>query len=297
MIVLILATSFIAHGQFKSTVQLVVAPVSVTDSKGRGVDGLNASELILFDNNVPQATSKWNSAVAVADRGCGRDRTRVVQGRGPGYSGLHRRFRQADSCSAGSSGAGKWRRYVGKLDAGAANAGTREGWRAKGDPDDWGEQRPVQQNRDLERRSGGATTERFHILADVFGISGSVHKQTEDRRRQKETRRPWQGPEKGCRGVASGFWFVQLAHYLHGVAAQNESGCRRLSVSNNRRADDLLSEDGSIGGGDCGQVHRQYVLSFQPAPAAAGEFHTIRVEVRRRPELHARTSTGYWAIP
>ena len=56
MIVLILATSFIAHGQFKSTVQLVVAPVTVTDSKGRGVDGLNASDLILFDNNVPQAT-------------------------------------------------------------------------------------------------------------------------------------------------------------------------------------------------------------------------------------------------
>ena len=56
MIVQILATSFIAHGQFKSTVQLVVAPVTVTDSKGRGVDGLNASDLILFDNNVPQAT-------------------------------------------------------------------------------------------------------------------------------------------------------------------------------------------------------------------------------------------------
>lgn len=35
---------------------MVVEPVTATDSKGRGVDGLNASELILFDNNVPQAT-------------------------------------------------------------------------------------------------------------------------------------------------------------------------------------------------------------------------------------------------
>lgn len=196
MIVLILATSFIAHGQFKSTVQLVVAPVTVTDSKGRGVDGLNASELILFDNNVPQATSKWNSAVAVAGRGCGRDRTRVVQRRSLDYSGLHCGFRQADSFSAGSSSAGKWRRHVGKLDAGAANAGTPKGWRAKGDPYDWGEPRPVRQNRDLERRSGGATTERFHVLADIFGISGSVHNQTEDRSDSKKSEDRGKDPKK-----------------------------------------------------------------------------------------------------
>ena len=40
--------------QFKSTVPLVVAPTTVTDSKGRYVDGLTPEELILYDNNVPQ---------------------------------------------------------------------------------------------------------------------------------------------------------------------------------------------------------------------------------------------------
>ena len=54
-ILLILAASLTAHGQFKSTVELVVAPVTVTDSKGRVVDGLNSSDLMLYDNNVPQA--------------------------------------------------------------------------------------------------------------------------------------------------------------------------------------------------------------------------------------------------
>ena len=34
----------------------MVAPTTVTDSKGRLVDGLNASDLILYDNNVPPAT-------------------------------------------------------------------------------------------------------------------------------------------------------------------------------------------------------------------------------------------------
>jgi hypothetical protein len=40
--------------QFKSTVPLVVAATTVTDSKGRYVDGLTPDDLILFDNNVPQ---------------------------------------------------------------------------------------------------------------------------------------------------------------------------------------------------------------------------------------------------
>jgi len=40
--------------QFRSTVPLVVAPTTVTDSKGRYVDGLAPADLILYDNNVPQ---------------------------------------------------------------------------------------------------------------------------------------------------------------------------------------------------------------------------------------------------
>src|SRR4051812_27370227 len=43
-----------ARAQFKSTVPLVVAPTTVTDSKGHYVDGLTPADLILYDNNVPQ---------------------------------------------------------------------------------------------------------------------------------------------------------------------------------------------------------------------------------------------------
>ncbi|MDQ6666178.1 MAG: hypothetical protein M3Z23_17500, partial [Acidobacteriota bacterium] len=45
----------VGWAQFKSTVPLVVAPTTVTDSKGRYVDGLTPDDLILYDNNVPQA--------------------------------------------------------------------------------------------------------------------------------------------------------------------------------------------------------------------------------------------------
>jgi VWFA-related protein len=45
----------LAFAQFKSSVPLVLAPTTVTDSKGSYVDGLQAEDLILYDNNVPQA--------------------------------------------------------------------------------------------------------------------------------------------------------------------------------------------------------------------------------------------------
>jgi VWFA-related protein len=46
---------YAARAQFKSTVPLVVAPTTVTDPKGLSVDGLTAEDLVLNDNNMPQA--------------------------------------------------------------------------------------------------------------------------------------------------------------------------------------------------------------------------------------------------
>jgi hypothetical protein len=45
-----------------------------------------------------------------------------------------------------------------------------------------------------------------------------------------------------------------------------------------------------------GEVHRQYLVSFQPRPAPAGQFHPIRIAVKDRPELVARTRAGYWTV-
>src|SRR6185312_11804672 len=53
-VVLCLALATPIWAQFKSTTQLVNAPTTVTDSKGRFVDGLTADDLILTDNSVRQ---------------------------------------------------------------------------------------------------------------------------------------------------------------------------------------------------------------------------------------------------
>ncbi len=42
------------------------------------------------------------------------------------------------------------------------------------------------------------------------------------------------------------------------------------------------------------ELHSQYSLSFTPRAEQKAEFHQIRVEVRNRPELSARTRPGYW---
>ena len=44
------------------------------------------------------------------------------------------------------------------------------------------------------------------------------------------------------------------------------------------------------------EVHRQYILSFEPKGGEPGKFHSIRVMVKDRPELQAKTRAGYWAV-
>jgi hypothetical protein len=44
------------------------------------------------------------------------------------------------------------------------------------------------------------------------------------------------------------------------------------------------------------EVHRQYILSFEPKGGEPGKFHAIRVAVKNRPELQAKTRDGYWAL-
>jgi hypothetical protein len=44
------------------------------------------------------------------------------------------------------------------------------------------------------------------------------------------------------------------------------------------------------------EVHRQYIVSFEPKGGAPGTFHAIRIVVKNRPELEVRVRAGYWAV-
>jgi VWFA-related protein len=44
------------------------------------------------------------------------------------------------------------------------------------------------------------------------------------------------------------------------------------------------------------EVHRQYILSFEPKGGTPGEFHRIEVAVKDRPELRVKAREGYWTV-
>lgn len=44
------------------------------------------------------------------------------------------------------------------------------------------------------------------------------------------------------------------------------------------------------------EIHSQYILTFAPAAGGAGLFHAIRVEVKDRPDLKVKTREGYWDV-
>ena len=44
------------------------------------------------------------------------------------------------------------------------------------------------------------------------------------------------------------------------------------------------------------EVHRQYILTFEPQASETGAFHSIRVTVKNNPKLRVTTRSGYWAV-
>jgi VWFA-related protein len=53
-LILLILVAGIARPQFKSTARLVIVPTTITDVKGRFVDGLEPEDLVLYDDNVAQ---------------------------------------------------------------------------------------------------------------------------------------------------------------------------------------------------------------------------------------------------
>ena len=86
--------------------------------------------------------------------------------------------------------------------------------------------------------------------------------------------------------------FREIGHSARPDAAAELSRVTGGRVVQYLKKDSLEEAIQSIGG----EIHRQYLVSFQPRPAPAGQYHAIRIAVKGRPELTARTRAGYWTI-
>jgi len=320
--------------QFKSTATLVVAPTTVTDSKGRYVDGLTAEDLTLYDNNVPQPIQMdWtvypiSLVVAVqtsSNSGAVIDKL--------GGSGIL--FTQLLAADAGetavlsfSSGVRVHQEFTSDPEAviHALRMLRKEGGAARmldaiaralvilGE-------RPAGRRRIIlmiaERRDRASATQLPELMERVQRLNATIYwlayspflepytvkpKTVEDLKPEAERIKIKQcalcpppdntpaPPDLGPGGIiyALGELFrlqkPDLSHLF-----TSTTGGRALSFVKKNALEQAIQLVGE-------EVHRQYVLSFEPKGGEPGRFHAIRVAVKGRPELQVKTREGYWAL-
>ncbi len=323
-----------ASAQFKSTVPLVVAPTTITDAKGRYVDGLNPEDLILYDNNVPQTIHMdWmmypiSLVVAVqtsANSGAVIDKL--------GGSGIL--FTQLLAADAGETAVISFSDTVKVHQEFTANPDEATHSLRMLRKEGGGahmldalrqallmlEQRPPGRRRIIlmiaERRDRASEAKLPEVMERVERLNASVYwltfspflqpftvkpKTAEDLKPEAE-RIKYQRcptcpapdetavpPDLGPGGLV--YALAELGR-LHLPDLSNlftkATGGRSLNFLKKNALEQAIQLIGE-------EVHRQYLLSFEPKGAAPDSFHAIRVEVKDRPELQVRTRQGYWAV-
>jgi len=320
--------------QFTSTVPLVVAPTTVTDSHGRFVDGLNASDLILYDNNVPHRIQlDWTAfpidlVVAVqtsANSGAVIDKL--------GGSGIL--FSQLLAADAGQTAVVSFSDEVRvhqdfTADPDQVSHALRM-LRKEGDRahilDALRQALEMLEHRSpgrrkivlmiAERRDRSSTSKLPDVVERVERLNAAVYwltyspflepftvkpKTAEDLKPEDQRIKVQQcglcpapdetavPPDVGPGNLIYGLGELVRLHKpdLASLFTTTTGGRTVGFLKKNglEQAIQWVSEE----------VHRQYVLSFQPEAGRPGTFHAIRVEVRDRPELRVRTRAGYWAL-
>ena len=308
-----------AHAQFKATSTLVLAPTTVTTAEGKFVDGLQSSDLTLFDNNVPQpiqveeafnplslivALQNSANSSAMLDKlgDLGVLFTQVVAGE-RGETALvtfsdEVRLRQ-DFTSNSDRHAASLRNLrvqgtgVATLDA------VQEALRQFA-------RRPSENRRVLlviaEKHDRSSklklpailqAAQRQNVL--VYWVTYSPFL-TAFTARQKTVKSldPKKDGEPIPRDPAPGSLlsvFGEIAHDLQADAADqlaHVTGGRTLSFLRKESLEEAVQAVGA-------EVHRQYIVTFQPPKTAPGQYHAIRIEVKNRPELLVRSRAGYWS--
>jgi len=323
----------IACAQFKTTVPLVVAPTTVADSKGHYVDGLTTADLILYDNNVPQPIQMdWmmypiDLVVAVqtsSNSGAVIDKL--------GGSGIL--FTELLAADAGQTAVISFsddvklhQDFTGDPDlvTHALRMLRKEGGNAHildalQQALVMLERRPPGRRRIIfmiaERRDRSSAAKLTGVMEKVERLNAVVYwltyspflqpftvksKTAEDLKPEQERIKvkkcalcpsPDDTPVPPDLGPGGPLYAISELVRLH----QPDLSSLFTKVTGGR-TDNFLKKNGLeravqlIGE----EVHRQYILSFEPKGGEPGKFHAIRVAVKDRPELQAKTRAGYWS--
>lgn len=326
-VILVLAST--AAAQFKSTAPLVVAPTSIKDPTGQFVDGLTASDLILYDNNVPQILQlDWSfypislvvavqatfSSAAVLDKfnGSGILLTQLLAADAGETAVLsyndHVQLRQDFTAEPDAVAHALLRLNTDGEQARALDAMMRALQLLS--------RRPAERRRIIlmigEKRDRGSGTKLAQAAEEVerqnaavywlaFSPSWTAFTHRPPTRKDRETRKeqdedlhrddPVPAPDPPPPNLLRGL--TELAHLSQPDLADlftRTTGARSINFLRKRALEDAIEAIGA-------EVHRQYVITFQPSGPGDGRFHAIRVAVKGRPDLQVRTRSGYWSLP
>lgn len=323
LVILLLAAAG-ARGQFKSTVPLVVAPTTVTDTKGHFVDGLEVRNLLLFDNNVARpaqldyevypislvvAVQNDQNSEAILDK-LGRSGvlfSQVLAGNAGEtavvtFSSQVRMEQDFTSDPDQLTQALRSLRTAG--DGGAALDAVMESLHML-------REQPANRRRIIlmiaEKRVRTSTVKLDDVVREVERQNAQIYWLTYSPMLTAFTARPrktncdkW---GKNCeilpptaqpRDPISAL-IVGMAEVYHlskpdvSELFTRATGARAINFLKRSGLEEAIQAIGA-------EVHRQYILTYQPPAAAPGTFHPLHVEVKDRPDLHARTRAGYWTI-
>ncbi|MGD0771346.1 MAG: VWA domain-containing protein [Candidatus Solibacter sp.] len=330
----LLVLSCAGRAQFKSTVSLVIAPTTVTDSKGRYVDGLTPEDLTLYDNNVPQAIQMdWMlypiSLVVVvqtsANSGAVIDKL--------GGSGIL--FTQLLAADAGETAVISFSDRVQVHQDFTANPESvilalrmlrKEGGRARM-LDAMREalamlaDRPAERRRIIlmiaERRDRSSIAKLPEVMEQVQRLNATVYWLTYSPFLEPYTVKPKTAEDLKPEAERIKIKQCDLCAPPDTTPVPPDLGPGGLIYGMGELMR-LIKPDLSqlfattTGGRSLGflkknaleqaiqlvgeEVHRQYILSFEAKGGEAGKFHAIRVAVKGRPELQVKTREGYWAL-
>jgi VWFA-related protein len=320
--------------QFKSTVPLVIAPTTVTDSKGRYVDGLTPEDLTLYDNSVPQAiqmdwmTYPISLVVAVetsANSGAVIDKL--------GGSGIL--FTQLLAADAGETAVISFsdrvkvhQEFTGNPDSvihslrmlrkEGGNAQILEAMRKallmlEGRPS--GRRRIILMI--AEKRDRGSAAKLPEVVERVQRLNATVYWLTYSPFFQPFTVRPKTAEDLKPEAERIKVKQCALCRAPDDTPVPPDLGTGSLmygigELIRMRQPDLSRLFTNATGGRALGflkknaleqaiqlvseEVHRQYILSFVPKGGEPGTFHAIRIAVKNRPELQVKTREGYWVV-
>jgi VWFA-related protein len=294
-----------AGAQFRTTSTLVLAPVTVTGPSGKYIDGLQPKDLILYDNNVPQpiqveeAFNPLSLIVAVQASANASANLNKLGDTGILFTHL----------VAGEHGQTS-------LIAFADDSRVLSDFTANPD-------RLAQQLRALRVRGKGSAvldtvmealttlSTRPHTNRRILLVIGEARDRSSKTRldsvaqaaqRQNVliywlTYSPFLSALSGPAGSQPPPGnllnvFTELGQQTKGDAAALLTAVTGGRVINYLKKDSVEEAIQAVGA----EIHRQYLVSFQPQPAPAGQYHAIRIVVKDRPDLSARTRAGYWTV-